>query len=124
MTPDHPPRISVVMPVYNEMATIGEILGRVQAVDVEKEIVIVDDGSTDGTRKFLDDIVRSTTAAPPEIALSQGGAVPRVDNIRVFFQDKNREKEPPCAGDSRRRAVTSSSSRMPTWNTTRRTSPG
>lgn len=92
MTPDHPPRISVVMPVYNEMATIGEILGRVQAVDVEKEIVIVDDGSTDGTRKFLDDIVRSTTAAPPEIALSQGGAVPRVDNIRVFFQDKNRGK--------------------------------
>jgi glycosyltransferase involved in cell wall biosynthesis len=48
--------LSVVMPCYNERATIREIVGRVQAVDlggVGLEIVIVDDGSKDGTRDIL-----------------------------------------------------------------------
>jgi glycosyltransferase involved in cell wall biosynthesis len=80
------------MPIFNEMATIEEILLRVQAVDLEKEIVIVDDGSTDGTRDFLTGIVRCATAAPPETTLPQSGAVLRTQNIRVFFQDKNRGK--------------------------------
>ena len=47
------PRLSVVIPVYNERDTIAEVLRRVQAVAIEKEIVVVDDGSTDGTREFL-----------------------------------------------------------------------
>ena len=51
-----PMKLSVVMPCYNEKATIREIVGRVQGVDlggVELEIVIVDDGSKDGTRDIL-----------------------------------------------------------------------
>jgi glycosyltransferase involved in cell wall biosynthesis len=80
------------MPIFNEMATIEEILLRVQAVDLEKEIVIVDDGSTDGTRDFLTGIVRCATAAPPEMTLPRGGAVLRTQNIRVFFQEENRGK--------------------------------
>jgi len=46
-------KISVVIPVYNERATIEEILRRVAAVDLDKEIIVVDDFSTDGTRQWL-----------------------------------------------------------------------
>jgi len=47
------PLLSVIMPVYNEQETLTEILTRVRAVDLEKEIVVVDDGSSDGTRDIL-----------------------------------------------------------------------
>ena len=48
-------KLSVIIPVYNEEGTIREILNRVRAVDVgmEKEIIVVDDGSRDGTRRIL-----------------------------------------------------------------------
>jgi glycosyltransferase involved in cell wall biosynthesis len=68
-------KLSVVMPCYNERATIREIVARVLAVDlpVEKELVIVDDGSTDGTRDIL--------------ATLDGR-----DGIRVLLQPQNRGK--------------------------------
>lgn len=47
------PLLSVVMPVYNERATIEEIVGRVLAVPLRIELVVVDDGSKDGTRDIL-----------------------------------------------------------------------
>lgn len=50
----HEPELSVVIPVYNEMATLEEIVRRVREVDVDKEIVLVDDGSKDGSRDLLD----------------------------------------------------------------------
>lgn len=46
-------KLSVAMPVYNEATTIREILRRVLAVPIPKEILVVDDGSTDGTRDIL-----------------------------------------------------------------------
>jgi glycosyltransferase involved in cell wall biosynthesis len=46
-------KLSVIMPVYNERETISEILQRVREVDLPKEIIVVDDGSTDGTREIL-----------------------------------------------------------------------
>ncbi|MBI4240675.1 MAG: glycosyltransferase family 2 protein [Candidatus Rokubacteria bacterium] len=46
-------KLTVIMPVYNERATFGEIFRHVQAVEIEKEIIIVDNCSTDGTRDLL-----------------------------------------------------------------------
>jgi glycosyltransferase involved in cell wall biosynthesis len=46
-------KLSVIMPVFNEKATIETIIARVQAVPVDKELVIVDDCSSDGTREIL-----------------------------------------------------------------------
>jgi glycosyltransferase involved in cell wall biosynthesis len=66
-------KLSVVIPAYNEVNTIEEIVRQVQAVPVEKEILIVDDGSTDGTR----DILREMDGK---------------DGVRVFLQEKNQGK--------------------------------
>ncbi len=89
---DRRPRISVVIPVYNEAATIGEILCRVQAVDLDKEIVVVDDGSMDGTRDFLAALEEAAKRAPAVLKLPPTGRELRADNIRVFLQDRNRGK--------------------------------
>jgi len=56
-------KLSVVIPVYNEKATIHTIIERVKAAPFEKELVIVDDGSTDGTREYL------SSLQDPEIRL-------------------------------------------------------
>ena len=50
------PLLSVVVPVFNEKDTIEEILTRVAAVPLRKEIIVVDDCSTDGTRAMLADL--------------------------------------------------------------------
>jgi glycosyltransferase involved in cell wall biosynthesis len=47
------PLLSVVMPAYNEHATIEEIIRRVVALPIRTELIVVDDGSTDGTREIL-----------------------------------------------------------------------
>ena len=49
----NPPLLSVLVPVYNERATLEALLLRVLAVPVDKEVVVVDDGSRDGTREVL-----------------------------------------------------------------------
>lgn len=71
-------KLSVVIPVFNEKATIEEIVERVLAVDVgmDREIVIVDDGSTDGTREMY-----------PKIEEAHGS-----ETIRVKLQPENRGK--------------------------------
>ncbi|PYT10846.1 MAG: glycosyl transferase [Acidobacteria bacterium] len=65
-------KLSVVIPVYNEAGTIREIIQRVLAAPSEKEVIVVDDGSTDGTREIL------RREAP--------------NGVVVLFQDSNRGK--------------------------------
>jgi glycosyltransferase involved in cell wall biosynthesis len=65
-------KLSVVIPVYNEIHTIEEIIRRVQHVDIQKEIILVDDCSIDGTREYLQKL--------------------DADNIKVVFHDKNQGK--------------------------------
>lgn len=81
-------KLSVVMPVFNEIDTIEDILYKVQAVNLEKEIIIVDDGSSDGTREFLQELQKKKG----DVTLDKTGKSIKVDNIRIFFQPQNRGK--------------------------------
>ena len=67
-------KLSVVMPVYNERATIQEVVGRVLAVPLEVELICVDDGSRDGSREILAELGT------------------RYPQIRVLLQPENRGK--------------------------------
>src|SRR5678815_5891904 len=67
-------KLSVVIPVYNERATVADLIARVDAVEIPKEIIVVDDGSTDGTRGVLANLQQ------------------QYPHLRLFTQDKNRGK--------------------------------
>lgn len=85
------PKLSVVIPVFNEKATVAEVLRRVQLVEIDKEIVVVDDGSTDGTREFLGALA-GPDASGMRADIPAAAVNIRTDNIRVFLQDKNQGK--------------------------------
>ena len=67
-------KVSVLIPLYNEVETIAEIVSLVQSVVLDKEIIIVDDGSTDGTRDRLKEI-------------GQGQ-----NNVNIVYHDRNKGK--------------------------------
>jgi len=78
------------MPVYNERQFIEEILRRVQAVNIEKEIIIIDDCSTDGTREFLKKLIKAKEGPnPATLTLPTLKQELRVDNIKVLLQERN-----------------------------------
>jgi len=89
-------KLSIVIPVYNEYQFIAEILKRVNIVnlgDIQKEIIIVDDCSTDGTRELLMDIfTMQKNSQFKEFELPGSEEKLSVDNIKILFQDKNQGK--------------------------------
>jgi len=66
-------KVSVVVPIYNEVGTLGELVKRLQRLPGNLEILLVDDGSTDGSREQIKEFSSA-------------------DNIQVFFHDVNRGK--------------------------------
>ncbi|MGB9433231.1 MAG: glycosyltransferase family 2 protein [Candidatus Acidiferrum sp.] len=86
------PKISVVIPVYNEKETIFEILRRVLDTDVRKEIVVVDDYSKDGTREILQDLAIRQTSGEVQTTALDGGEPLSLKDLRFFFQGQNQGK--------------------------------
>ena len=92
-------KLSVVIPVFNEIRTIEEILRRVQAVEFDKEIIVVDDGSTDGTRDLLRGIEEKNVKVLLHEANGGKGAAIRtglghVEGDVVIIQDADLEYDP------------------------------
>jgi glycosyltransferase involved in cell wall biosynthesis len=86
------PKVSVVIPCYNEKATIFEILRRVLESDIRKEIVVVDDCSKDGTREILQDMANRQSNGEAEAPALDGGEAVPLNDIRFFFQAQNQGK--------------------------------
>src|ERR1700688_4327421 len=82
-------KVSVVIPVYNERAFIEEILLRVQASPIEKEVILVDDKSTDGTRALLEEFDKAQSEGHREVPVQNGKALLSLENTRFFFQAQN-----------------------------------
>ena len=99
-------RLSVLIPVYNERNTIETILDRVHATPIRKEIICVDDCSTDGTRERL-------------VELHAAGYIDQL----ILQPAERREGQGDPHGARRQHGRRSSSCRTPTSSTTRRTGP-
>ena len=82
-------KVSVVIPVYNERAFIEEVLLRVQATAVDKEILVIDDKSSDGTRALLEDLDKAQSEGKRDVLVQNGKARLSLENIRFLFQPQN-----------------------------------
>src|SRR6202789_3992752 len=85
-------RLSVVIPVFNERAFIEELLLRVQDSMLAEEIIVVDDGSTDGTRQLLRDLQERQSNGNPIAEIGETRAGLQLDKVRFLFQETNQGK--------------------------------
>jgi glycosyltransferase involved in cell wall biosynthesis len=93
-------RVSFLVPAYNEAATIGGVLEAVWALDLDKQIIVVDDGSTDGTGDIVDGwrdgrdgvvLVRQDNRGK---GAAVRAAIPHVDGDISVIQDADLEYDP------------------------------
>jgi glycosyltransferase involved in cell wall biosynthesis len=92
--------VSFLIPAFNEVGTIGEVLERVDALDFDKQVIVVDDGSTDGTGALLE---RWQQGRDDRIVVRQANrgkgaairaAIPHVDGDIAVIQDADMEYDP------------------------------
>ncbi len=84
--------LSVIIAAYNERPFIEEILFRIQSVGLAHEIVVVDDGSRDGTREWLAEMQRKQQAGETEAEILDGEEELKLAPLRFLFQEHNQGK--------------------------------
>jgi glycosyltransferase involved in cell wall biosynthesis len=93
-------RVSFLVPAYNEATTIVEVLDRVSGLDLEQQIVVVDDGSTDGTGDLVESWARGRTEVVLVRQANRGkgaavrAAIPHADGDIAVIQDADLEYDP------------------------------
>ncbi len=87
-------KLSIIIPVYNEIHTIATILAKIAMAlpKVDKEIILVDDGSTDGTREWLLKTFGSANKEPVEAVLNHGSLI-AVNKIENNLQQLSTQEE-------------------------------
>jgi glycosyltransferase involved in cell wall biosynthesis len=88
-------RVSFLIPAYNEQATIGEVLARVAALELDKQVIVVDDGSTDGTAAIAE-AAGVTVIRQPNRGKGAAirAAIPHVEGDIAVIQDADMEYDP------------------------------
>ncbi len=88
----HDPLVSIVIPVYNERTTIDEILRRVLDTEIRKELIVIDDCSTDGTRQILETMAARQANGENFAPAQDGGDPIELRDLHFFFQARNQGK--------------------------------
>ncbi len=86
------PKISIVIPAYNERGTVEEILRRVLDTTIRKEVIVIDDCSTDGTRQILEAMAERQANHESSAPAQDGGDPIELRDLRFFFQAPNQGK--------------------------------